>query len=186
MVAAPVVRRPDRPLIVPRTAPVVAARAEADVGRADRSRGRSSRRGGVPGRRRGGLAARTGPGGRSRGVDGPSVTVRRVPVAADSSDVPSLREALDNNGGVVEIADDGPFFEDDLLGPRQGPADPGPAGIPAHDRRRTIDHRPRPRPLVRLRPRWRPARPGGDRPRHRRPGAAAVAHEPLLTSRGRS
>ena len=47
-------------------------------------------------------------------AEGPVVTVRRVPIASDSSDVATLREALDRNGGVIEIADDGPFFEDDL------------------------------------------------------------------------
>ncbi len=47
-------------------------------------------------------------------ADGPVVTVRRIPIATDASDVATLREALDRNGGVVEIADNGPFFEDDF------------------------------------------------------------------------
>ena len=46
--------------------------------------------------------------------EGPTVTLRRVPIASDASDVATLREALDRNTGVIEIADDGPFFEDDL------------------------------------------------------------------------
>ena len=46
-------------------------------------------------------------------IEGPSVTLRRVVDPSDESAVSSLRQALDRNGGVVEIADDGPFFEDD-------------------------------------------------------------------------
>ena len=47
-------------------------------------------------------------------AEGPIVAVRRIPIASDTSDVATLREALDRNGGVIEISDDGPFFEDDL------------------------------------------------------------------------
>ncbi len=115
VVAAPVVRQPDRPLIVPRTTPVAIAPPKpswieptdpilappteaaypADVEAAS-----------LPDWARRPIAST---------VEGPAVTVRRVPVAADSSDVSSLRAALNNGGGVVEIADNGPFFEDDFL-----------------------------------------------------------------------
>ncbi|HEY2157924.1 MAG TPA: serine/threonine-protein kinase, partial [Isosphaeraceae bacterium] len=114
VVTARVGRPPDRPLIVPRAAPVavvpprptwaepadhaspapVEPAYPADVEAAS-----------LPDWSRRPIAV----------VDGPVVAVRRVPVADDSSDVPSLRAALNNNGGVVEIADNGPFFEDDLL-----------------------------------------------------------------------
>jgi len=46
-------------------------------------------------------------------AEGPTVTLRRVPLATDPADVASLRQALDKPGGVVEVADNGPFFEDD-------------------------------------------------------------------------
>ena len=47
-------------------------------------------------------------------LDGPFVTVRRVPAPDDPDAVPTLRRAFDVKGGTVEIADDGPFVEDDL------------------------------------------------------------------------
>ena len=47
-------------------------------------------------------------------LDGPFVTVRRIPAPEDPDAVPTLRRALDVRGGTVEIADDGPFVEDDL------------------------------------------------------------------------
>ena len=47
-------------------------------------------------------------------LDGPFVTVRRVPAPDDPDAVPTLRRAFDVKGGTVEIADDGPFLEDDL------------------------------------------------------------------------
>lgn len=47
-------------------------------------------------------------------LDGPFVTVRRVPAPDDPGAVPTLRRAFDVKGGTVEIADDGPFVEDDL------------------------------------------------------------------------
>jgi serine/threonine protein kinase len=46
---------------------------------------------------------------------GKSVTVRRIPDPRDPDQRPSLRLALDVvGGGMVELADNGPFFEDDL------------------------------------------------------------------------
>lgn len=42
------------------------------------------------------------------------VTVRRITDARDPAQTPSLRLALDVIGGTVEVADNGPFFEDDL------------------------------------------------------------------------
>jgi eukaryotic-like serine/threonine-protein kinase len=45
-------------------------------------------------------------------IDGPFVTVRRVGPARDV--VPDLRQAFNLSGGTVEVADDGPFFEQDV------------------------------------------------------------------------
>ncbi len=46
-------------------------------------------------------------------IEGPVVTLTRVVDSADESGVSSFRQALDKGGGLVEIADNGPFFEDD-------------------------------------------------------------------------
>jgi serine/threonine-protein kinase len=48
-------------------------------------------------------------------VDGPFVVVRRIVDAADSQSVPELHMALDRHlGGTVELADEGPLYEDDF------------------------------------------------------------------------
>ncbi|HWE38014.1 MAG TPA: hypothetical protein VG406_15695, partial [Isosphaeraceae bacterium] len=108
-------RRPDRPLIVPRATPVVVEPRKptwveptdpASEPPAEAAYPADVEAASLPDWARRPIAA---------AGDGPAVTVRRVPVAADSSDLPSLRSALNNTGGVVEIADNGPFFEDDLL-----------------------------------------------------------------------
>ena len=59
------------------------------------------------------------PNGRGRAVpdriNGPFVTVRRVVESSDPLTVPTLYMALDQKiGGTVEIADEGPFFNDDF------------------------------------------------------------------------
>ncbi len=114
VVVAPIVRPTDRPIIMPRTTPVVAAPPKPTW--VEPPEPLASAPPEPP--YRADLEAASLPDWARRpiaSVDGPTVVVRRVPVAADSSDVPSLRAALNNNGGVVEIADNGPFFEDDLL-----------------------------------------------------------------------
>ena len=114
VVSGPVVRQPDRPLIVPRAAPVVAAPVKPMWVEPTDPSAPPPDEAAYPAD----VEAASWPDWARRpisGVDGPTVIVRRVPVAADSSDVPSLRAALDNSGGTVEIADNGPFFEDDLL-----------------------------------------------------------------------
>jgi serine/threonine protein kinase len=45
--------------------------------------------------------------------EGTSVTLRRVVESSDASHAATLRQALDTSSGVIEIADNGPFFEDD-------------------------------------------------------------------------
>ena len=48
-------------------------------------------------------------------IDGPFVVVRRVVESSDAFTVPTLYMALDQKiGGTVEIADEGPFFNDDF------------------------------------------------------------------------
>jgi len=48
-------------------------------------------------------------------VDGPFVVVRRIIEPADAQTVPELHMALDRHlGGTVEVADEGPFYEDDF------------------------------------------------------------------------
>jgi len=48
-------------------------------------------------------------------IDGPFVVVRRIVEAGDAQTVPELHMALDQHiGGTVELADEGPFYEDDL------------------------------------------------------------------------
>jgi serine/threonine-protein kinase len=48
-------------------------------------------------------------------IDGPFVTVRRIPDGRDPSAVPTLHAALDSFiGGTIELADEGPHFIDDL------------------------------------------------------------------------
>ncbi len=48
-------------------------------------------------------------------IDGPFVVVRRVAESSDVFTVPTLYMALDQRiGGTVEIADEGPFFNDDF------------------------------------------------------------------------
>ena len=48
-------------------------------------------------------------------IDGPFVVVRRVAESSDAFTVPTLYMALDQKiGGTVEIADEGPFFNDDF------------------------------------------------------------------------
>jgi serine/threonine-protein kinase len=48
-------------------------------------------------------------------VDGPFVVVRRIVEPGDAQTVPELHMALDRHlGGTVELADEGPLYEDDL------------------------------------------------------------------------
>ena len=43
----------------------------------------------------------------------PTVRLRRISDPSDELEVSTLRQALDKNPVVIEICDDGPFFEDD-------------------------------------------------------------------------
>ena len=73
-------------------------------------------------------------------IAGPFVVVRRVVESSDALTVPTLYMALDQKiGGTVEIADDGPFFNDDFRVAGDIPADPGTARIPAHRARGAIE-----------------------------------------------
>jgi eukaryotic-like serine/threonine-protein kinase len=48
-------------------------------------------------------------------IDGPFVVVQRIVEPGDSQTVPELHMALDRHiGGTVELADEGPFYEDDF------------------------------------------------------------------------
>ncbi len=48
-------------------------------------------------------------------IDGPFVVVRRIVEPGDAQAVPELQMALDRHlGGTVELADEGPFYEDDF------------------------------------------------------------------------
>jgi eukaryotic-like serine/threonine-protein kinase len=91
-------------------------------------------------------------------IDGNFVLVRRVAESSEASIVPALDMALDQRiGGTIEIADEGPFFDDDFR-----------VAGDTNRSHRAIKLGGRPEATGRLRPRSSELDPGRDRPGRRR------------------